>query len=120
VLEQIVGEIEDEHDVDDEESYILPAGSGRYSVRALTPIEDFNEYFHTGFSDEEFDTIAGLVLNAFGRMPKRGESVDFSGFRFTVQRADNRRIYLLEVARVAVESADNQGDVGPAEDGPFA
>jgi magnesium and cobalt transporter len=120
VLEQIVGEIEDEHDVDDEESYILPAGGGRYSVRALTPIEDFNEYFHTGFSDEEFDTIAGLVLNAFGRMPKRGESVDFSGFRFTVQRADNRRIYLLEVARVAVESADNQGDVGPAEDGPFA
>jgi magnesium and cobalt transporter len=120
VLEQIVGEIEDEHDVDDEESYILLAGEGRYSVRALTPIEDFNEHFNTDFSDEEFDTIAGLVLNAFGRMPRRGEHVDFDGFRFTVQRADNRRIYLLEVAPAPEEVADNQGEAGTAEDGPFA
>ncbi len=120
VLEQIVGEIEDEHDVDDEESYILPAGGDRYSVRALTPIEDFNEHFHTSFSDEEFDTIAGLVLNAFGRMPKRGECVDFDGFRFTVQRADNRRIYLLEVAPAPVEAPEDEGDAGIAEDGPFA
>ncbi len=120
VLEQIVGEIEDEHDVDDEESYILPAGDNRYSVRALTPIDEFNEHFHTRFSDEEFDTIAGLVLNAFGRMPKRGESVDFDGFRFTVQRADNRRIYLLEVAPVPEQAPDEEGNAGIADDGPFA
>lgn len=120
VLEQIVGEIEDEHDVDDEESYILPAGDGRFSVRALTPIEDFNEYFQTRFSDEEFDTIAGLVINAFGRMPKRGESVNFDGFRFTVQRADNRRIYLLEVAPIAKQNQDEGGDAGTADAGPFA
>jgi len=120
VLEQIVGEIEDEHDVDDEESYILPAGDDRYSVRALTPIEDFNEHFHTSFSDEEFDTIAGLVISAFGRMPKRGEHVDFNGFRFTVQRADNRRIYLLEVAPAPEEAPGEQGDDRLPEDGPFA
>ncbi len=120
VLEQIVGEIEDEHDVDEEESYILPAGDDRFSVRALTPIEDFNEHFHTRFSDEEFDTIAGLVLNAFGRMPKRGESVDFDGFHFTVQRADNRRIYLLEVTPVTEASAENDEEAGSADAGPLA
>ena len=120
VLEQIVGEIEDEHDVDDEENYILHAGGDRYSVRALTTIEDFNEHFHTRFSDEEFDTIAGLVLNAFGRMPKRGEQVDFDGFRFTVQRADNRRIYLLEVEPAPQEETGNEEDAGSIEDGPTA
>lgn len=120
VLEQIVGEIEDEHDVDDEESYILAAGNERYTVRALTPIEDFNDYFRTSFSDEEFDTIAGLVINAFGRMPKRGESVDFKGFRFTVQRADNRRIYLLEVAQAPEDAPGEEGDAGIADDKPFA
>jgi len=120
VLEQIVGEIEDEHDVDDEESYILPAGGGRFSVRALTPIDDFNEHFATGFSDEEFDTIAGLVLNAFGRMPKRGEHVDFNGLRFTVQRADNRRIYLLEVGPVPEEPGKRPEGGDGADNGTFA
>ena len=120
VLEQIVGEIEDEHDVDDEENYILPAGDDRFTVRALTPIEDFNEYFKTSFSDEEFDTIAGLVISAFGRMPKRGEHVDFNGFRFTVQRSDNRRIYLLEVAPAPGETPEDDRVAGTTEDGPFA
>ncbi len=121
VLEQIVGEIEDEHDVDDEESDILPAGDGRYSVRALTSIDDFNAHFGTGFSDEEYDTIAGLVLNAFGRMPRRGEHVDFSDLRFTVQPADNRRIYLLVVGP-APQEPDVGGTKGEAMDGnePFA
>jgi len=118
VLEQIVGEIEDEHDVDDEESYILPAGNGLFSVRALTPIDDFNAHFHTDFSDEEFDTIAGLVLNAFGRMAKRGEHVDLGDLRFTVQRADNRRIYLLEVGPApANEGAEAEDSV---ENDPLA
>ncbi|MGM0593292.1 MAG: HlyC/CorC family transporter [Pseudomonadota bacterium] len=98
VLEQIVGEIEDEHDVDDDENNILHAEGEAYSVRALTPIEDFNAHFGSSFADEEFDTVAGLVMNAFGHMPKRGEQIDLAGLRFTVQRADNRRIYLLEVA----------------------
>ena len=96
VLEQIVGEIEDEHDVEDE-SDILPSNHGCYSVRALTTIEDFNDFFRTDYSDEEFDTIGGLVMSAFGHMPKRGEEIDLNGLRFTVQRADNRRIYLFEV-----------------------
>jgi len=120
VLEQIVGEIEDEHDVDDEESFILPAGDGRFSVRALTPIEDFNEHFKTEFSDEEFDTIAGLVLNAFGRMPKRGEYVDLNELRFTVQRADNRRVYLVEVGPVPAESETDSGDEESADHDSFA
>lgn len=98
VIEQIVGEIEDEHDFDDEENNILPLGERRWSVRALTSIEDFNDHFATAFSDEEFDTIGGLVLSAFGRMPKRQESTEMGGLRFRVVRADNRRIYLLEVS----------------------
>lgn len=97
VIEQIVGEIEDEHDVDDEDSYILPAEAGHYSVRALTHIDDFNDHFKSQFSDDEFDTIGGLVLNGFGRMPKRGEYIDLNGFRFVIQRADNRRVHLLDV-----------------------
>jgi magnesium and cobalt transporter len=97
VLEQIVGDIEDEHDVDDEDSDILHVGENRYLVRALTPIEDFNEHFATGLSDEEYDTIGGLVLTGFGHMPKRGERIEMGGYRFAVLRADNRRIYLLEV-----------------------
>lgn len=119
VLEQIVGEIEDEHDVDSDENNILPAGGDSFSVRALTPIEDFNEHFGTDFGDEEFDTIAGLVMNAFGHMPKRGEQIDFAGFSFTVQRADNRRIYLLEVTPVDEEAAaeEDEGDDGEQQAG---
>lgn len=94
VLEQIVGEIEDEHDIV-EDACIFPQGEEGYTIKALTSIEDFNEYFGTGFSDEEFDTIGGLVLNGFGRVPDRGESISIDRFEFKVLRADNRRIYLL-------------------------
>ena len=119
VLEQIVGEIEDEHDVDDEENYILPAGEGHHSVRALTAIDDFNEYFNTAFSDEEFDTVGGLVLNAFGRMPKRGESVDIAGLRFNVQRADNRRVHLLDVSAAPEPEAEgDSGEESPIDEAP--
>ena len=109
VLEQIVGEIEDEHDVEDETD-ILPSANGCHSVRALTTIEEFNEYFRTDYSDEEFDTIGGLVMSAFGHMPKRGEEIDLNGLRFIVQRADNRRIYLFEVCPAPDE--DEQDDMG--------
>lgn len=96
VLEQIVGEIEDEYDFD-EDTYILPHKNNNFSVKALTPIEDFNEYFKVEFSDEEFDTIGGLVMNSFGHLPKRGETTVIDGFEFTVLRADNRRIHLLQL-----------------------
>lgn len=96
VLEQIVGEIDDEYD-EDESSPILKQDERRYLVSALTSIEEFNEYFDADFSDEEFDTVGGLVLHRFGHMPKRGESVRIDRFSFNVQRADSRRVYLFQV-----------------------
>jgi magnesium and cobalt transporter len=96
VLEQIVGDIEDEHD-HDEGAFIFKRGKGEYTVKARTSIEDFNEYFDSRLEAEEFDTIGGLVVNAFGRLPIRGERTDVDGFRFTVMRADSRRVHLLTV-----------------------
>jgi magnesium and cobalt transporter len=96
VLEQIVGEIDDEHDAEDE-IYVRRLDDGEYTVKALTPIEDFNDYFDTSYSDEEFDTVAGLVIKAFGRLPKRGESMVIDGVNFHVLRADQRRVHLLRV-----------------------
>jgi magnesium and cobalt transporter len=98
VLEQIVGEIEDEYDIDEEE-YIKKHLDGIYTVKAATPIDDFNEYFNTTFSDEEFDTIGGLTLKGFGHLPKRGETIKIENFNFKVLHSDNRRIYLLEVTK---------------------
>ncbi|HEY0721016.1 MAG TPA: transporter associated domain-containing protein [Gammaproteobacteria bacterium] len=116
VIEQIVGEIEDEHDIEEEENFILPAGDGHFTVRGLTPIEDFNDYFTTSLSDEDFDTVAGLVMSELGHMPKRGETLDFDGFHFTVVRCDNRRIYLLDATRVEAtppESHRDENDAAP-------
>lgn len=96
VLEEIVGEIEGEHDVD-EESPIVSNGNGIYSIQSLTDIETFNDYFNTDFSDDEFDTIGGLVMNAFGYMPKRDEEIEMGGFKIKVIRADQRRIHLLSL-----------------------
>lgn len=97
VLEQIVGEIEDEYDIDEEASNIKKLSDTQYTVKALTPVIDFNEYFGSNFSDHEFDTIGGLILKNFGRLPKRGESVKIKKFNFKVLHADNRRIRLLQV-----------------------
>ena len=108
VLEQIVGDIDDEHDDEDDEGQILLHEDGHYTVKALTPIEDFNEFFGAQYSDDEFDTIGGLLINRIGRVPKRGEYVDLDRFRFRVLRADTRRVHLLEL-RVQEES-------GPASD----
>lgn len=96
VLEQIVGDIEDEHDID-ENDHIKPLPSGDFLVKGLTDIEDFNEHFGTSFSDEEFDTVGGLVMNAFGHLPKRNEVVELDGFRVRVLNADSRRVHLLRV-----------------------
>jgi magnesium and cobalt transporter len=103
VLEEIVGEIEDEHD-EDEAEFIRPDGdrNGKpsFAVRALTRIEDFNEYFECELDDEEYDTIGGLVMHELGRLPRRGEKVHFGGFEFAVVRADKRRIDALQVQRL--------------------
>lgn len=98
VLEQIVGDIEDEYDIDEDDE-IKKHADGHYIVKATTPIDEFNEYFDTEFSDEEFDTIGGLVSQAFGHLPKRGESLSIENFRFKVLHSDNRRIHLLEVVK---------------------
>jgi magnesium and cobalt transporter len=102
VLEEIVGEIDDEHDHEEAE-FIRPDGdrNGKpsFAVRALTRIEDFNEYFDCELADEEYDTIGGLVMHVLGRLPRRGEKVEHGGFEFAVIRADRRRIDALQVQR---------------------
>jgi magnesium and cobalt transporter len=96
VIEQIVGEIDDEHDVEDDQT-IRKERPREFTVRALTPIADFNQYFATAFSDEEYDTIGGLLMQEFGRLPRRGETIKVGDFEFRVLRADRRRIDLLRV-----------------------
>ncbi|MEO8767400.1 MAG: transporter associated domain-containing protein [Nitrosospira sp.] len=97
VLEQIVGEIEDEHDFDEAEDNIVRDPSGHFRVKAVTEIANFNERLGAELSDADYDTIGGLVLNKFGRLPKRGESVVVGTFKFIVLRADSRRLYTLWV-----------------------
>ena len=99
VLEQIVGEIEDEHDVE-EESFIKSLPNGDFVVKALTPIETLNETLETRFADAEADTAGGLVMNRLGHLPKRNEETVIDDFRFRVLNADGRRIHLLRVTPV--------------------
>ncbi len=96
VIEQIVGEIDDEHDVEEDQT-IRKERPREFTVRALTPIEVFNTYFGKKFSDEEYDTIGGLLMQEFGRLPRRGETVKVDGLEFRILRADRRRIDLLRV-----------------------
>ena len=100
ILEEIVGEIEDETD-EHEEAPILPTASGKFTVEAITEISDFNEYFDVGLADDEFDTVGGLVLHGFGRLPEINESIDIGDFNFVVTDGDNRKITLLEVTKLA-------------------
>jgi magnesium and cobalt transporter len=99
VLEQIVGEIEDEHDIEDEDAMILPRAGGRYVVKALLELEEFNNYFNTSFALDGVDTIGGLVLTRLEHVPKRGEVLDLEQLQIKVLRADSRRVHLLEVYR---------------------
>ena len=99
VLEQIVGEIEDEYDFDEASDNILAEPGNRWRVKALTQIADFNAAFGTSFGDNEHDTVGGLVIHRLGRLPKRGELVAVDGFRFQVLRADSRRVYTLIVEK---------------------
>ncbi|WP_439107965.1 HlyC/CorC family transporter [Congregibacter sp.] len=96
VLEEIVGEIEDETD-EEEDQFIRRIADDDFFVRALTPIEDFNAYFEVAFSDDEFDTIGGLVMHAFGHMPTRNEITHIEGFEFKVINADQRKIHSLRL-----------------------
>jgi magnesium and cobalt transporter len=96
VLEQIVGDIEDEYDLDEEE-FIRPHADGQYTVKALTPMDMFNEVFGTEFSEEETDTVGGLVIKSFGHLPERGEQVDVDGYNFRIVSSDNRRVHLLQL-----------------------
>ncbi|NNF60795.1 MAG: CBS domain-containing protein [Gammaproteobacteria bacterium] len=105
VIEQIVGEIDDEHDIVDE-GFIQRESDTRFRVRALTRIEDFNDYFNSELSDEEYDTIGGLIMHRLGRLPRRGESVSFSGFNFKVMRADRRRIDVVQVTPTEENTED--------------
>ena len=100
VLEQIVGDIEDEYDFDEVGDSIRLDHNGRYRVKATTEIEDFNEAFATHFSDDEYDTVGGLVIRHFGRLPKRGEAVELEGLKIQVLRADSRRVHTLVVERL--------------------
>ena len=108
VLEQIVGEIEDEYDFD-EGAFILKRSQNEYTLKAHTTIEEFNEHFGSQLEEDGFDTVAGLVTNAIGHVPKRGESVQIEHFRFTVVRADSRRIRLLNVTLLPESQEPVQG-----------
>jgi magnesium and cobalt transporter len=102
VLEEIVGEIEDEYDVE-EETNIRRISPTDFIVKALTPIEDFNEQFHSELNDDEVDTIGGLVLRTLGHLPQRGETAEIDVFQFKVLNADNRQIHLLRVSPLPLQ-----------------
>jgi magnesium and cobalt transporter len=106
VLEQIVGEIEDEHDPEEEE-FVIQQKENEYSVKALMPIDEFNEYFSVNMEDKEFDTIGGWVVHQLEHMPKKGEKLEYGRFRFEVLRADNRRVYLL---KLKIKSKEKQAE----------
>jgi magnesium and cobalt transporter len=110
VLEQIVGDIDDEHDIDEEQN-IRKDGERQYVVRGQTPIDEFNEYFQTELSDDEFDTVAGLVMKQLGRLPRRGETLQLADCELKVMRFDRRRIDSL---RLTVPR-----DIVPPEDRPL-
>lgn len=113
VLEQIVGDIEDEHDVDEEDT-IRKHSEFHYTIKALTPVEDFNDYFKLSLSDDEFDTIGGLVVHQIGHLPKRGERVVIGKLLFKILRADSRRVHMLQLTLLpdAAEHAIDQADNG--------
>lgn len=111
VIEQIVGDIDDEHDIDEEQN-IRKDGDRQYIVRGQTPIDEFNEYFETELSDDEFDTVAGLVMKQLGRLPRRGETVQLADCELKVLRFDRRRVDTLRLTAPR--------DIIPPEDRPLA
>ncbi|HCV04980.1 MAG TPA: magnesium/cobalt efflux protein, partial [Pseudoalteromonas sp.] len=108
ILEIIVGEIEDEHDESEDQQDIRQVAKHVYAVQALTEVDDFNEYFKTGYSTSDADTIGGIVLHAFGHMPSRGETIDIDGLQFKVTNSDNRRILQLQVTIPKADDNDSE------------
>lgn len=102
VIEQIVGDIDDEHDLEDEE-YVSEHHKGRYTLKAHMPLDEFNEYFDMDVTDEENETIGGVIIDTFGHLPKRGEIIEFKGFEFKIIRADRRRILIMRMQPVTEE-----------------
>ena len=115
MLEQIVGDIEDEYDFDDTEDNIRLDQSGRYRVKAHTEIADFNLAFNVSLAGDDVDTVGGLILNQLGRVPKRNETVEIGGLRFRVLRADSRRLYT-----VLVDAPPSSGVAAPVGGGTGA
>ncbi len=114
ILELIVGEIEDEYDAGDEEQeQIRRISKSVFAVHGLTPIEEFNEFFDSNFSDEEVDTVGGLVMHAFGHLPKKGESVTLADFSFKVVHADRRRLLQLQVKIPQTHEAEGDSQEQP-------
>ena len=101
VIEQIVGEIRDEYDIEADDVMIVAREGGEYVVKAQAPLDDFNTSFATRLAQGEIDTIGGIVMARLGRVPRRGEKLDIDGLRFEVLRADSRRMHLLKVTRLA-------------------
>jgi len=97
ILEEIVGEIEDETDESADDAYIRKVSDSDYIIKALTPVEDFNEYFETNFNEDEFGTIGGILMGSFGHLPERNETASLDGYQFRVLYADNRQIHLLRL-----------------------
>lgn len=114
ILEEIVGEIEDETD-EDNEDFIRKVSDNDYILKALTPIEEFNHYFDKQFSDDDFDTIGGLVMRAFGHMPRRNEKVNIDDFSFRVLYSDSRQIHLLRVSKLAKKHNKTSPFMAPSE-----
>ncbi|SMC17651.1 magnesium and cobalt transporter [Andreprevotia lacus DSM 23236] len=100
VMEQIVGDIEDEYDYDETEDNIVIDRRGHWRVKGLTEIADLNEALKSAFSDDEFDTVAGLITRQFGHVPKRGEKIAFDGFQFQIVRADSRRVHSVLIEKL--------------------
>ena len=107
VIEEIIGEIEDEHDLYDDELNIRSHEGDRFIVRALTSINEFSSYFNSSLPVDEQDTIGGFVINAFGHLPKRGETIELEGFHIKVIRADKRRVHLLLFTRLETETVND-------------
>jgi magnesium and cobalt transporter len=100
VLEQIVGEIEDEHDDHEDEGYVFERNPNEFMLKALMPIDEFDDYFSTQLATDEYDTVGGFIVNQLQHMPKRGESLTIDNLRFEIIKVDNRRIHLIKLKRV--------------------
>lgn len=111
ILEEIVGEISDETDDDHNDAYIRKVADDDFIVKALTPIEDFNEYFSAALDEEEFDTLGGLLMKAFGHLPQRNETTTFDGFTFRVLYSDTRQVHLVRVSIEKPSEDDAAEDV---------